>query len=450
MSPPRSAHQRSSVHRFANKHLLSVLLCAGIALPAIAQPVSPADSALRARVQRLLARSPVIDAHNDLAWELRDRYNSDLDKINLAADTAKLPLPATMSDLPALMTDIPRLRAGQVGGQFWSVWIPTSVSGPAAVKMSIEQVDLVKRMVQRYPAHLAMAYTADDIERAMKAGKVASLIGIEGGHQIDNSLPALRQLYTMGARYLTLTHSIKTDWADSATDNPVHKGLTPFGLAIVGEMNRLGMLVDLSHVSGATMKMALAASQSPVMFSHSNARALIDHPRGVDDDVLALVAKNQGIVMVNFNPGYVAQAAATWEADYAAEQSRYSSKPFAGLYIGQPERVEAALAAWKRKNPFPRVTLAMVADHMDHIRKVAGADSVGLGGDLDGIPATPEGLDGVDKYPALFEELARRGWSDADMAKAASGNILRVLRKNEEVARRLQAIQAPSGAVYKP
>jgi membrane dipeptidase len=411
----------------------------------LAQPATAQSGDVAARVERLLARSPVIDGHNDLAWELRERYGGDLDKIDLARDTFSLPRAANApADLAPLMTDIPRLRAGHVGGQFWSVWIPTSVTGAAAVKMTLEQIDLVKRMAQRHPAHLQMAYGADDIERALKAGRIASLIGIEGGHQIDNSLAALRQMHALGARYMTLTHSVRTEWADSATDNPVHQGLTPFGLAVVAEMNRLGMLVDLSHVSPAAMKAALAASQSPVMFSHSNARALVDHPRGVDDEVLALVAQNQGVVMVNFNPGYVSQAMASWEADLAAEQSRASSPPFAGLYIGQPERAAAALEAWKQKHPAPRVTLAMVADHMDHIRKVAGAGSVGIGGDLDGIPATPDGLEGVDKYPKLFEELARRGWSDADLARAAGGNILRVLRKNEEVARRLQ------GAAYKP
>ncbi|SFD32480.1 membrane dipeptidase [Massilia yuzhufengensis] len=416
------------------------------ALPATAQAPQVAG-----RVERLLTKSPVIDAHNDLLWELRDRYGSDLAKIDLQSDTSRLPpTPGVPVDLPPLMTDLPRLRAGHVGGQFWSVWIPGSVTGPAAVKMTLEQIDLAKRMVQRYPEHLGMAYTADDIERAGKAGRIASLLGIEGGHQIDNSLPMLRQLYALGARYLTLTHTSNNAWADAGTDNPVHKGLSPFGLAVIQEMNRLGMVVDLSHVSRATMLAALSASQAPVMFSHSNARALVDHPRGVDDEVLALVAKNRGIVMVNFNPGYVSQAVATYEAALAAEQRRYNAPPYAGLYIGQPERAAAALEEWKRNNPAPRATLAMVADHMDHIRKVAGADSVGIGGDLDGINDTPDGLDGVDKYPRLFDELARRGWSDADLAKAARGNILRVLRRNEEVARQLQAKPAPPDAVFTP
>lgn len=420
--------------------VLALCLCA--ALLASAQ-----RAATSARVERLLAGSPVIDAHNDLLWELRERYGGDLGKIDLGRDTAAL---APGPDAVPLMTDIPRMRAGRLGGQFWSVWIPASVTGAAAVRMTLEQIDLARRMVQRYPAHFALATSADDIEQARKAGRIASLIGIEGGHQIDNSLSVLRQWHALGARYLTLTHTANTAWADAGTDNPVHKGLSPFGLAIVAEMNRLGMIVDLSHVSPDAMKAALAASQAPVMFSHSNARALVDHPRGVDDEVLALVKKNRGIVMVNFNPGYVSQAVASWEAALAAEKSRYNAPPFAGLYIGQPERAAAALAAWKKANPQPRATLAMVADHMDHIRKVAGADSVGVGGDLDGITSTPDGLDGVDKYPALFEELARRGWSDEDLAKAARSNILRVLRENEDVARRLQKTQLPSEAVYQP
>lgn len=423
-----------------HRQLLSLVLAVSFALPASAQPGAPANSAaIAARIDRLLKQSPLIDGHNDLAWELRERYHSDISKIDLAADTSRLPRPAHMpADLPALMTDIPRLRAGRVGGQFWSVWIPPTLTGPAAVKTTIEQIDLVKQMAQRYPAHLAMAYSADDIEREFKAGRIASMIGIEGGHQIDNSLSILRQTYALGARYLTLTHSAKNDWADSGTDNPVHNGLTPLGLAIVREMNRLGMMVDLSHVSAAVMKAALAASEAPVMVSHSNARALVDHPRNVPDDVLELIAKNRGIVMVNFYPGYVSQAVSNWAADFAAEQARTNTPPFSGRFIGQPERAAAALDAWKKAHPAPRATLAMVADHIEHIRKVAGVDSVGIGGDLDGIPDTPDGLEGVDKYPKLFEELARRGWKDDELGKLAGGNLLRVLRKNEEVARRLQ------------
>jgi membrane dipeptidase len=344
------------------------------------------------------------------------------------------------------MTDIPRLHAGRVGGQFWSVWVPAEVTGPAAVKMTLEQIDLVQAMVARYPNDLRMAYTADDIVGIHKAGQVASLIGIEGGHQIDNSLATLRQMYALGARYMTLTHTLDTDWADSATDNPRHHGLTPFGHAVVHEMNRLGMLVDLSHVSPETMKASLAATLAPVIFSHSGARALDDHPRDVPDDVLALVRQNRGIVMVNFYPEYVSSDRAHWDADRAAERARYNSPPYDGLYIGQPERAKAALDDWEKSHPAPVVTIAMVADHVDHIRQVAGIDCVGLGSDFDGIPVTPVGLDGVDKFPALLEELARRGWDETDLAKLAGGNLLRVMRDAERVATRLQKTERPSFA----
>jgi membrane dipeptidase len=389
---------------------------------------------------------PLIDGHNDLPWEIRDRFGS-VDKFNFASDTATLPLPANAAeDVVPLMTDIPRLRRGHVGGQFWSVWIPTSVQGPAAIKTTLEQIDIVHNLVARYPGDLQMAGSADDIVRAHQAGRIASLIGIEGGHQIDNSLPALRQMYALGARYMTLTHTSNTDWADAATDTPTHHGLTAFGRAVVHEMNRLGMLVDLSHVSPETMKAALATTAAPVMFSHSSARALDDHPRDVPDDVLKLVARNHGIVMVTFAPEYVSAARAHWSADRAAEQTRYNAPPYAGLYIGQPERAKAALAEWDKRHPRPVVTLAMVADHIEHIRDVAGIDCVGIGSDFDGLPSTPEGLGGVDTFPALLQELARRGWSDADLAKLAGGNMLRVMREAEAVAQQLQRTEAPSSA----
>jgi membrane dipeptidase len=253
-------------------------------------------------------------------------------------------------------------------------------------------------------------------------------------------------MYALGARYMTLTHTSNIDWADSATDTPLHHGLTPFGRAVVSEMNRIGMLVDLSHVSPETMKAALAVSSAPVMFSHSGARALDDHPRDVPDDVLTLVARNRGIVMVNFYPGYVSAESNRWEADHAAEKTRYNAPPYGGLYIGQPERAKAAMAEWERLHPAPKVTIAMVADHIEHIRDVAGIDCVGLGSDFDGIPTTPEGLDAVDKFPVLLAELARRGWTDDALAKVAGGNMLRVLREAQAVATRLQAMQPPSSA----
>jgi membrane dipeptidase len=397
-----------------------------------------ADSGNAALVAKVLADMPVIDGHNDLPWEIRDRFASNVDAVDLKQNTALLPHAANApADQVPLMTDILRLRSGGVGAQFWSVWVPTDSRDATAIQLTLEQIDLVKRMVARYPDDFEMAYTAADIVRIEHAHRIASLIGIEGGHQINNSLATLRQMYTLGARYMTLTHSTNTAWADSATDAPVHHGLTAFGRVVVGEMNRLGMLVDLSHVAPQTMKDVLAVTQAPVIFSHSSARALIDHPRDVPDDVLALVAKNQGVVMVNFFPGYVSQERARWDAELAAQKAREASPPFAGLFIGQPDRAAAAMAQWLAAHPRPLVTLAMVADHIEYVARVAGKDCVGLGSDFDGIPDTPVGLEGVDKFPALLGELARRGWSHDDLVKVSGGNLLRVMRAAEAVARRL-------------
>jgi membrane dipeptidase len=397
------------------------------------------------RVEQVLQRTPLVDGHNDLPWEIRDRFKSDLAAVNLESDTTHLPLAAGASPL---MTDIPRLRAGHVGGQFWSVWIPTDTKGFAAVQLTLEQMDLVKRIAARYPADLDMAYTAADVRRIHRSHRVASLIGIEGGHQINDSLAVLRQMYDAGARYMTLTHTSNTAWADSATDTPVHHGLTPFGIEVVREMNRLGMLVDLSHVSPETMRAALAVSEAPVIFSHSSARALVDHPRNVPDDILRTVAANGGVVMVNFAPGYVSEARNQWDADQAAEMTRFNSPPYVGLYIGQPERAKVALTAWEEKHPRPVTTLAQVADHIDHIRQVAGIDHVGLGSDFDGIEDAPVGLEGVDRYPALLEELMRRGWTDSDIAKVSGENLLRVMAAAEKVAVKLRAERPASGMLY--
>jgi membrane dipeptidase len=427
------------------------LLCGGSA--ALAESASPAAkvpavaSKVPTLVAKVLADMPVIDGHNDLPWEIRDRFASNVDAIDLKQNTALL---ARAADAPAdqtpLMTDIPRLRAGGVGAQFWSVWIPTDLKEAAAVEMTVEQIDLVKRITARYPKDFEMAYTAADIVRIEHAHRVASLIGVEGGHQIGNSLAALRQFYDLGARYMTLTHSTNTAWADSATEAPAHNGLTAFGRVVVGEMNRLGMLVDLSHVSPKTMQDALEVTQAPVIFSHSGARALIDHPRDVSDDILVRVARNHGIVMVNFYPGYVSQERARWDADEAAEKAREATPPFGGLYIGQPDRAKAALAQWLAAHPKPVVTLSMVADHVEHIAKVAGKDCVGFGSDFDGIPEAPEGLDAVDKYPALLAELARRGWGYEDLVKVSGGNLLRVMRATELVSQRLRATTPASNA----
>jgi membrane dipeptidase len=411
---------------------------------ASAVAAEPPDPKIAARIDRILAETPLIDGHNDLPWEIRIRFASKLDGLDLKSDTSKIPSPE--EDGVGLMTDIPRMRAGRMGAQFWSVWIPSSIVGPAAVQTTLEQMDLVKRLVERYPADFEMAYTADDIVRIHKAGRIASLIGIEGGNQINESLASLREMYAAGARYMTLTHTINTRWADSATANPEHGGLTPFGRQVVAEMNRLGMLVDLSHVSEGTMKSVLATTKAPVIFSHSGSRAISNHPRNVSDEVLALVAKNHGVVMVDFAPIYVSEARFRWEADRSAEAARFNSPPYGGLYIGQPDRAKAALAAWEKAHPMPPVTLAMVADHVEHIAKVCGADCVGIGSDFDGIPNTPEGLEGVDKYPALLAELARRGWSDEALSKLAGGNVLRVMRQVESVGKTLRTSTAASAA----
>jgi membrane dipeptidase len=399
------------------------------------------------RLEQVLRQTPLIDGHNDLPWEIRDRFKSDFAAIDLRSDTSRL---AVAADQTPLMTDIPRLRAGMVGAQFWSVWIPVSVQGFEAVQMTLEQIDLVKRMAAQYPKDFEMAYTAADIRRIHKAHKIASLIGIEGGHQINNSLAVLRQMYDAGARYMTLTHTTNTAWADSATDAPAHQGLTPFGIEVVREMNRVGMLVDLSHVSPDTMRAALAASRAPVIFSHSSARALDDHPRNVPDDILRLLAANGGVVMVNFAPGYVSEERNRWQADRAAEVTRFNSPPFAGLYIGQPDRAKAALAAWDAKHPRPVTTLAQVADHIEHMRPVAGVDHLGLGSDFDGIPDAPVGLEGVDKYPKLLEELMRRGWSDTDIAKLAGENLLRAMGTAEKVSLQLRETTTASTATFEP
>ena len=379
------------------------------------------------RVARVLRRSPVIDGHNDWPEALREREGAGRWTLDLTHGLADRPVPYS--------TDIARLREGGVGGQFWSVYVDARLPGPEQVKQTLEQIDLVRSLVQRYPRDFALARTAADVRRIEASGRIASLIGVEGGGQIDASMSVLRMFHELGAGYLTLTHVLTLPWADSATDNPQHDGLTSFGQQVVHELNRLGMLVDLSHVSEATMLDALRVSKAPVMFSHSGARGVDDHPRNVSDAVLRQVSANGGIVMVNFALPYVSDAYRRWAADEAAERTRLSAPPYGGLYIGQPDKAAAALADWRRTHPAPLVTLAQVAAHIDHIVKVAGVDHVGLGGDLDGVGnALPEGLGGVDAYPALLAELMKRGWSDGDVAKLTGGNILRVMSTAERVA----------------
>ena len=425
------------------KHL-RIAACLLVALPCIALAALPSakDKALSARVDRVLTETPVIDGHNDLPWGIRTDFGN-VGNIDLSADTSNLRGKTGDGDVH-LMTDIPRARKGHLGAQFWSVWIPATTTGPEAVQMTLEQIDIVRTMVAKYPKDFEMASTAADIQRIEKSGRIASLIGVEGGHQINNSLPVLRDYYALGVRYMTLTHSKNTDWADSATEKPAHQGLTPFGRAVVHEMNRLGMLVDLSHVSPETMKAALETTRAPVIFSHSSARALDDHPRDVPDDVLRMVKQNHGVVMVNFYPPFISQAVATWDADRAGASAKFDA-----LYVGQPDRAKAAMDQWKKEHPQPKATIAQVADHIDHIRKIAGVESVGIGSDFDGIEITPEGLEGVDTYPALFAELARRGWTDGELAALAGRNLLRVMREAEQVAAKLQAQEAPSNATIK-
>jgi membrane dipeptidase len=412
--------------------LLLGILALATALAAAAAP--PPDPALVARARKLLDEVPLVDGHNDLPWEYRERVKNHLDKIDLRADTGHFEKP--------MHTDIPRLRKGGVGGQFWSVYVPVELPGPQAVVATLEQIDDVHRLAEKYPDVFAMAATADDVVRIHKAGKIASLIGVEGGHCIANSLGALRQLYAAGARYMTITHFKNNDWADSATDAPLHHGLTRFGEEVVREMNRLGILVDLSHVSPETMKKALAITQAPVIFSHSSARALNGHPRNVPDDVLALLPKNGGVVMVSFVPSFDSEEVRSWDADHAAEEARLKD-----LHPDSPDAVQSELASWDGSHPAPRATVAQVADHVEHVRKVAGIDHVGIGSDFDGITSTPLELTGVDTYPILLAELLRRGWSDDDVKKLAGLNVLRAFREAEQVAARLQKERPASDAL---
>jgi len=400
-------------------HTASLMLAAAmvIATPATAQQMDPK---VQARIDRILKATPLIDGHNDIAEQLAENYKRDISGLASGTDQRQ-PSP--------LMTDMARLHQGRVGGQFWSVYIDGTITGDAAIRETIEQIDIVKRMIAAYPNDLEQAYTAADVVRIHKAGKIASMMGVEGGRQIGGSLAALRAYYTLGARYMTLTHTATTEWADSATDDPKYNGLSPFGLTVVHEMNRIGMLVDLSHVSPATMKAAIAASKAPVIFSHSSARAIGAHPRNVPDDVLVLLPANGGVVMANWVPNFLSDAVWNWGADQSAEEARLKA-----VHREDSAAVKAGLKTWEAAHPRPPVTVANVADHIEHIAKVAGYDHVGIGADLDGIPFTPDGLTGVQAYPLVFAELIRRGWSDANLAKLAGGNVLRVLRQAEQVA----------------
>ncbi|MBY0494769.1 MAG: dipeptidase [Cyanobacteria bacterium] len=361
-----------------------------------------------ARAAAIHRQSPLIDGHNDYPWALREL---DPSRDFNSADISK--------PVPKLMTDVPRLRHGGVGGQFWSVYTPSTMMDKEATRVTIEQIDTVHRMTKQWGETFQMALTADDVDRAFKNGKIASMIGMEGGHSIDNSLPALRMFYALGARYMTLTHNGNLRWADAAADKPAHGGLTKFGEEVVREMNRLGMLVDLSHVSPDTMEDALRVTEAPVIFSHSSARAICNVPRNVPDNILQIVAKNGGVVMVTFVPGFISQAVADFNA--------------------KPEAERKGMMA-------PKATLSQVADHIDHIRKVAGIDHIGLGGDFDGITDVVEGLEDVSKYPDLTAELLKRGYQDDDIKKILGLNVMRVMRQAEKVAAGLQKTRRPSTA----
>jgi membrane dipeptidase len=387
-----------------------------------------ADDPAMARALRVLTAHPIIDGHNDLPWTIRENEQAPRD---VRAYDIRSRAPGA--------TDFPRLKAGHVGGQFWSVYTPGESKYEDYARLQLEQIDIARQVVARYP-EMAWALTADDMERALRTGRLGSALGLEGGHAIQNSLGALRAYYDLGVRYMTLTHNVTLDWADCAADPGKHGGLTKFGEEVVREMNRLGMLVDLSHVSPETMDDALRVTEAPVIFSHSSAKALDAVPRNVPDDILKRVGPNGGVVMVTFVAEFIAKA--------SADANTARDKEIAAVTKDVSDKAEKdrLTREYKAAHPLPPVTLAQVADHVEHVRKTAGADNVGLGGDYDGNSDWPEGMEDVTSYPKLFAELARRGWSDEDLGKLASGNILRAMRQAEAVAKRLQASRPPSTA----
>jgi membrane dipeptidase len=395
--------------------LLGLALLAVPASLAARTPEQVAEAALRA--------APVWDGHNDVPEQLRERRKNMIADFDFR-DTTGTADPA--NDRKAMHTDLVRLRKGRVGAQFWSVYVSAELPEPQAVQATLEQIDVTKRLIARYPRELELVTSAAGAERAMKAGRIASLIGMEGGGSIGGSLAVLRQMHALGARYLTITHFKNLAWADSATDAPKHGGLTEFGRDVVREMQRIGMLVDLSHVSEATMLDALEVARAPVIFSHSGARAGSNHPRNVPDSVLARLKANGGIVMVVTLPSYVSEEVRVWNVRMTAEKARLEADR-----VGDPAGAKSALEAWVSANPPPRATIAQVAEHIDHVVKLSGIDHVGLGGDYDGMSATVAGMEDVSTYPALFAELARRGYTQRQLEKIASRNMLRVLREAE-------------------
>ncbi|EAQ27938.1 putative dipeptidase [Erythrobacter sp. NAP1] len=424
-----------------HKALNHVAACAAIAFiwsaPAQAQdvegsvaediaPVIENDMALEA-AEAALAIAPVFDGHNDVPIQLRRRFDNQINTFDFADTTDTGP----EVDGNPMHTDIARLAEGRVGAQYWSVYVPASLPEPQAVQMTMEQIDVMKRLIARYPGELAFAETADDIENAIAEGRIASMLGMEGGHSIGSSLAVLRQMYDLGARYMTLTHGANTPWADSATDDPEHDGLTDFGRDVVREMNRLGMLVDLSHVSEKTMHDALDVTRVPVIFSHSGVRAVNGHARNVPDSVLQRLPDNGGVVMVVGLPGFLNNAQREWFAEREAELARQNS-----LFRGQPDVVARAMAEWDAANEMPPTMISHMADHIDHIRDLIGVEYIGIGGDFDGMPTGPEGFEDVSGYPQLFAELSRRGYSQVELELISSRNAMRVLREAERYAAR--------------
>ena len=373
-----------------------------------------------------LETAPVFDGHNDVPIQLRGRWRNVIGDFDFVDTTDTGPEHA---ERRTMHTDLNRLREGKVGAQFWSVYVSAALEEPEAIQATLEQIDVTKRLVARYPEDLALATTADEVEAALADDKIASLLGIEGGYSIGSSLGVLRQMHELGVRYMTLTHSTTLSWADSATDDPVHGGLTEFGENVVREMNRLGMLVDLSHVSEDTMSDALDIATAPVIFSHSGARAVNGHARNVPDTILRRLPQNGGVVMVVGLPGYLSEDARRWYSLRQAEEARLAT-----LWQGQPERVEAGLVMWEGSNPEPKATISDMADHIDHIREIAGIDHIGIGGDYDGMDTGPVGMEDVSGYPGLFVELARRGYSQEDLEKIAMRNVLRAMRGAEATA----------------
>ncbi len=405
--------------RICHSTLLTATFCFAsmLAFPMVGQEQDQATSSSKYSVSQkakeIHFRSYVWDGHNDLPWAIREKGERDFNKVDIRLNQ------------PDLHTDIEKLRKGNVGAQFWSVFVPVdTIKAGTSFQTTVEQIQIVRALLDKYPDVFELALTAKDVERIRSQGKIASLIGMEGGHSIENSIQKLRQLHAMGARYMTLTHSETLDWADSGTDTPKSDGLSPFGEEVVREMNQLGMLVDLSHVSPATMEDALRISQVPVIFSHSSAKTVSDHPRNVPDEILQKLPANGGIVMVNFFSGFV-----------VPESSKILMKMFdvrralKEKYPNDQEAFDKEMKKWQVANPFPAGEASMVVDHIDHIVKMAGIDHVGLGSDYDGISKTPRGIEDVSTYPVLTEIMLQRGYSEGDIHKVLSGNMMRVMKQ---------------------